>query len=162
MTDYQTILETEKPRGKVAKALWKDVRNTSWSGQAIARNVHGRFGRRWTLQEDTMLTEAFDACQKAVGHSYSLANKSQRKEVIQALAVKMKRSPASLLIRLRDLGLGESLKRAPKPPSRQELTDIIQSATTGSDVAVAQAVPQNPTRDALDALLADALKPKGS
>lgn len=104
---YQEIIETPKPRGKVAKALWKDIANVSRSGNAIARLVHGKANRRWSDQLDGELLSAY----KALSASYRLGTPKERKSILQVVAIKTQRSPDAVKIRLGSLGVDLSRKK---------------------------------------------------
>lgn len=116
---YQTILETDKPRGKVTKALWKDIRNVSRSGNAIARLVHNQANRRWTKALDAELLAAFEAADSLAPSGYRLGSAKERTNVIQAVAIKTKRSPAAVKIRLKALGVDLSRKKEVAPADIQ-------------------------------------------
>ena len=120
---YQTILETDKPRGKVTKALWKDIRNVSRSGNAIARLVHGSASRRWSDALDAELLAAFEAANALAPSGYRLGSTTERTKAIQSIAIKTKRSPAAVKIRLKALGVDLSRKKEVAPADIQKFID---------------------------------------
>lgn len=112
---YKDILETDKPRGKVTKALWKDIRNVSRSGNAIARLVHTKHARRWSEALDAELIEAFAHADALATSGYRLGTQKDRKNILQAVALKTSRSPAAVQIRLTALGIDLSRKKEVAP-----------------------------------------------
>lgn len=112
---YQEILENDKPRGKVTKALWKDIRNVSRSGNAIARLVHTKHARRWTEALDAELLTAFENANALATSGFRLGTPKERKNILQAIALKTSRSPAAVKIRLGALGVDLSRKKEVAP-----------------------------------------------
>lgn len=112
MSRYQTVLETEKPRKKVATGLWSDIRNVADSSNAIARTVHARSSRRWTEAEETTLKEAFEAAVRLSPAGYRLGSNKERKAIIRQVAIKTQRSPKAVQIRLGALGVDLTRNKA--------------------------------------------------
>lgn len=125
---YQTILEEDSPKGKVAKQLWKDVRNVSRSGNAIARIVHESHGRRWSDDSDLALLDAFKAADAGAPNGYRLGTTKERTAIIQNVAIKTKRSPAAIKIRLGILGV--DLSRIKAEVKQEDVKRVISAAVS--------------------------------
>lgn len=121
---YLQILENERPSKAVANQLWVDLRNVSASSHAISRLVHNRSNRRWSKAEDVAVVEAFNAAVAlAPSSSYNLSNGDERKLILRNVALKVKRSPKAVELRLSALGTDLKVRKA---PAQNELAELIR------------------------------------
>ncbi|AND75304.1 hypothetical protein FDH01_gp318 [Acinetobacter phage vB_AbaM_ME3] len=125
---YLQILENERPSSAVARQLWTDLRNVSASSNAISRLVHNRSSRRWTAAEDAEVVAAFNAAVAlAPSGAFNLSTPDERKLIFRNVALKVKRSPRAVEIRLGALGTDLKVRKA---PAQNELADLIRSQVT--------------------------------
>lgn len=137
---FQTVLEEDRLPKRTLNALWTDVRNVSKSGNAIARIVHPRHSRQWSEAEEELLARSFQQANDLSTSGYVMGTKKDRNSIINAVALKLQRSPAAVKIRMKDLGILPRIRSVrtrtgtpivPQAPTAQDISRYVDTHTAG-------------------------------